>query len=440
MTMKASRLGACAVAAAMIICGPAAAAGTPVGQRAAGAIKLVSVTPAGEPADGFSQGAAINGDGRYVAFFSLADDLVEGDDNGHTDVFLLDRTSGITTLISRSAGEPSDGSSMNPSISADGRFVAYHSDATNLVAGDGNGRFDVFVYDRETGETTLDSPGRHGAGGNGASIASSISDDGRYVAFHSDASNLVAGDANGSTDVFVRDRSSGTTRLVSRAEDGGPSDGNSLYASMSGDGSLIAYTSVATNLVTADGNGTWDVFLWDAATGTTRLVSARADGSSPRQISLFPSLSGDGKIVAYETRAPLVAPDRNHTWDVYAYDIAGDTVTLVSQTADGSAADGRSEQASTNETGTVIGFTSHASDLAADDHGRRQDVFVRDLDEGSTSVISRSFRGGRANGKNDDTVISADGHFVAFESVASNLVRHDDNDWSDVFLRRLSAS
>src|SRR5206468_8005529 len=148
------------------------------------------------------------------------------------------------------------GSVAVPAPSADGRLVAFHSDATNLVAGDTNGATDVFVHDRQTGTTERVSVPSGGTEGNGFSAGPALSADGRFVAFHNTATNLVAGDTNGKTDVFVHDRQTGTTERVSVASDGTQGNGPSSGAALSADGGLVAFHGTATNLVAGDTSGT----------------------------------------------------------------------------------------------------------------------------------------------------------------------------------------
>jgi Tol biopolymer transport system component len=182
------------------------------------ALLLFTVLPAaGTQGDGDSNNPSISTDGRYVTFYSAAANLVAGDTNGMFDIFMRDRQTGTTTLVSRdSTGVEGDGDSQYPSISADGRYVAFQSYATNLVAGDTNGMFDIFMRDRQTGTTTRVSRNSAGLEGDAGSFDSSISADNRYVVFDSTATNLVAGDTNGKTDIFVRDRQTGTTTRVSK--------------------------------------------------------------------------------------------------------------------------------------------------------------------------------------------------------------------------------
>ncbi|MEN3359519.1 MAG: TolB protein [Mycobacteriales bacterium] len=242
-----------------------------------GGIRRVSVGASGQ-GNGNSHLPAISADGRYVVFTSDADNLVPGDTNGEQDVFVRDLTYGITNRVSIStAARQADGASFDPAISADGRYVAYDSVASNLVAGDTNGTADVFVRDLRYGTTNRIS--RSGTGGQGNSYSSgpALSADGRYVAFTSAASNLVAGDSNARSDVFVRDVRIGATYRVSLGTADAQPDGNSTAASISADGQFVAFTSAGTNLVAGDANGVADGFVRDRWSRTTVRASVDAD-------------------------------------------------------------------------------------------------------------------------------------------------------------------
>jgi Tol biopolymer transport system component len=225
---------------------------------------------------------------------------------------------GQTRLVSRSStGAPADGNSFFPSMSADGRYVAFVSRAANLVAGDTNGDDDVFVSDLLTGRTVRASIATNGAQGNGGSGEPSISADGRRVAFSSGA-GLVPGDTNAARDVFVRDLVAGTTRRVSVSSSGAQAADQSLNPAISADGNDVAYESPAANLVPEDTNAAWDVFVRDLRAGQTRRASVSSDGSQGIRDSRSPSLSGDGGRVAFASAAGnLVAADTNRLTDIF---------------------------------------------------------------------------------------------------------------------------
>jgi hypothetical protein len=224
----------------------------------------VSIDSNGTQGNGSSHYPSISADGRYVTFHSYATDLVLADTNGFADVFVRDRQSGMTACASlEPAGVPGNGDSAYASVSADGRYVAFWSRASNLVAGDTNGFLDVFVRDRQTAMTERVTVDPSGFQTNGDTVFPSISADGRYVAFSSLATNLVTGDTNGRRDVFLRDRQSGATERLSVDSGAAEGDGDSNGPSIAGDGLLVAFVSWATNLVAGDTNSATDVFARD---------------------------------------------------------------------------------------------------------------------------------------------------------------------------------
>src|SRR5216117_509323 len=268
-----------------------------------------------------SLGSALSADGRFVAFDSAATDLVAGDTNGVSDVFVHDRQTGTTERVSvASDGAQGNGRSglvtfaFPPALSADGRFVAFVSFATNLVAGDTNGATDVFVHDRQTGTTERVSVASDGTESNAASLGSALSADGRFVAFQSDATNLVAGDTNGATDVFVHDRQTGMTERVSVASGGTEGNGFSAGLALSADGRFVAFHSTATNLVAGDTNGATDVFVHDRQTGTTERVSVDSDGTQGNGPSagaaLSPTVAWSGSTARRPTSSPATRTAR----------------------------------------------------------------------------------------------------------------------------------
>jgi Tol biopolymer transport system component len=272
----------------------------------------------------FSGDPAISADGRYVAFASAATNLVLGDTNGQQDIFVHDRVTGTTERVSvDSAGAQANGASgvYGLSISSDGRYVAFQSDATNLVVGDTNNASDVFVHDRQSGTTERVSVDSAGMQGNGGSDYPSISADGRYVAFVGGATNLVPGDTNGQPDIFVHDRVTGTTERVSVDSAGAQANGASDAASISADGRYVAYGSLASNLVPGDTNGVEDVFLHDRQLGITERISVNSAGFQGNNLSDGPSISGDVRFVAFYSLATnLVAGSLDGVFEVFVRD------------------------------------------------------------------------------------------------------------------------
>jgi Tol biopolymer transport system component len=427
-----------------------------------GTTERVSVSTGGGEGTGDS-GAwgrpAISSDGRFVAFESFATDLVAGDTNNASDIFVRDREGGTTTRVSLDGGgNQANGFSFQPVISSDGRYVAFESDATNLVSGDTNTANDVFVRDRQTGSTIRVSVATGGAQANGPSFQPAISSDGRYVAFYSEASNLVAGDTNafcdtdGDTqyddncpDVFVRDRDTdgdsvfdeagavSTTRVS--VGSGGQGNGASIDPAISGEGRYVAFDSEATNLVSGDGNGTWDVFVRDRQLGVTERVSVDSAGSEGNGVSYSPAVNWDGRFVAFASVATnLVAGDTNSVADILVRDRQTGITERVSLSSGGNQSNGGSYDPGLSWDGRYVVFQSEASNLVPGDTNGSEDIFVRDRTRGATTRVSVDSAGGEANGNSSAPGISSDGRYAAFYSVASNLVSGDTNGRQDVFV------
>jgi Tol biopolymer transport system component len=352
----------------------------------AGVTTRVSVHSDGTQGDDWSGWAALNADGRYAAYDSTATTLVDGDDNDTSDVFVHDRDSGVTTRVSvRSDGTQGDGWSGWPALSATGRYVAFHSEAENLVDGDDNGIMDIFVHDRDTGITTRVSVHSDGTQGDGTSGWGRPSADGRYVAFDSAATTLVDGDDNGEYDVFVHDRDTGVTTRVSVHSDGTQGDSGSGTPSISGDGRYVAFESTATTLVDGDDNDSWDCFVHDRDTGITTRVSVHSDGTQGDRTSWWAAISADGRYVAFDSAATTLADeDVNGERDVFVHDRDTGTTTLVSVHSDGTQGDDTSGWPAISADGRYVAFDSLATTLVDGDDNGEQDVFVHDRGPGGS--------------------------------------------------------
>ncbi len=396
----------------------------------------VSVSSTGEQANGDSAFPALSADGRFVGFESSASDLVPGDTNGFTDIFVHDRQTGETSRVNvSSTGEQANGNSSSRSISADGRFVAFESSASNLVPGDTNGYRDVFVHDRQTGETSRVSVSSTDQQGNDASRNPSVSADGRFVAFESSASNLVPGDTNGFRDIFVHDRQTGETSRVSVSSTGQQGNDASLAPSTSADGRFVAFESSASDLVPGDTNGYRDVFVHDRQTGETSLVSVSSTGEQGNGTSFEPSISADGRFVAFRSAASdLVPGDTNDKWDIFVHDRQTGQTSRVSVSSTGQQGNSHSGSPTISADGRFVGFESSASNLVPGDTNGEPDIFVHDRQTGQTSRVSVSSTGQQGNNLSWLPSISADGRFVAFSSAASDLVPGDTNGTFDIFV------
>jgi uncharacterized repeat protein (TIGR01451 family) len=404
-----------------------------------GVTTRVSVASGGAEADNTSDMPAISADGRFVAFVSLASNLVPDDTNDATDVFVHDRRTGTTERVSvDSRGRQGDGNSGlvgaagYPAISADGRFVAFPSDATNLVRGDTNNATDVFVRDRLTGTTERVSVSGSGAQSDGFSEGPAISADGRFVAFHSSASNLSPGDDNFSDDVFVRDRLNGTTEIVSVNNAGEEGNSLSFRPGISADGRFVVFSSFADNLVPGP-QLFHQVFLRDRALGTTERISQDAAGNEGDGTSVLPVVSADGRFVAFQTNAANLIGDGSHESHILVYDRQTGTFERASADSAGNAADALSEQPDLTADGRFVTFFSLATNLVPGDTNNRRDVFVRDRQTGTVVRVSVSTDGVEGDSESMWPQISDNGLVSAFQSNAFNLVPDDTNSAGDVF-------
>ncbi len=348
--------------------------------RLHGQTTRVSVDSAGAQGNGDCFSLSLSADGRFVAFDSVANNLVPGDTNGSLDVFIHDRLAGTTSRASvDAAGGQGNGHSQRPSLSADGRFVAFDSWATNLVPGDTNGKGDVFVHDRLTGVTSRASVNYGGFQGNNDSHSPFLSADGRFVAFVSWANNLVPGDTNGWLDVFVRDRLTGTTSRASVDSAGSQGNNHSSYPSLSADGRLVAFYSDANNLVPGDTNGWGDAFVHDRLTGTTSRASVDSAGAQGDYYTFYPSLSADGRFVAFCSYATNLVPgDTNGTWDVFVHDRLTGTTSRASVDSAGAQGNGSSYHLSPSADGRFVVFQSYATNLVPGDTNGNPDAFVHE--------------------------------------------------------------
>jgi len=339
----------------------------------------VSVDSEGAQANDRSVDPSLSKNGRFVVFTSDASNLVLDDTNGASDVFLHDRKTGKTTCVSvDSAGSQGNGASHSARISANGRFVAFESAATNLVSGDTNGKSEIFVHDRKTGETTRVSVDSSGAQANDFSEYVSISASGRFVAFGSNATNLVADDTNAAFDLFVHDRKTGQITRVSLDSAGNQADDNSYFPSLSANGRHVAFESAATNLVQGDSNGTLDVFHHDRKKGVTRRVSIGLSVTQGNGGSLSAAISANGRRIVFQSDASnLVDADTNNRSDIFLHDRKKGVTIRVSVDSAGSQANHDSSSPVVSAKGRHVVFHSVATNLAPDDTNGQKDVFIR---------------------------------------------------------------
>ena len=348
----------------------------------------ISVLPNGEKAndESHTRTTSMSAEGRFVVYESIASNLVENDTNFHNDIFVYDLQTSVTERVSvSSSGAQSINGSNDPSISANGRYVAFISEGPDLVADDVNQETDVLVHDRQTGITERISKNSNGIQADSYSTNPDISGNGRYIAFTSYASNMMSAD-NFFGNVFVHDRETGVTEVVSKSSSGMPAEYGANYPQISADGRFIAFYSSSDDLVPDDTNQSGDVFVHDRQTGTTELVSVSSTG-------------------------------------IQGNDISG---VMLSSTA---------LEISISDDGRFVVFTSSATNFYDNDTNSNNDIFVRDRQAGTTEIVSVSSDGVQGNLSSESPSISADGRYVLFTSISNNLVTDNTSDHTNVYIR-----
>ncbi|MEM7118412.1 MAG: hypothetical protein AAF614_38670 [Chloroflexota bacterium] len=415
---------------------------------APGDIERVSVDDNSNEANGSSHTPSLSSNGRFVAFMSSAANLVDNDGNGLQDIFVYDRQTDTVERVSvDSSGNEADGGSSIPAISGDGRFVAFVSDARNLVGGDSGFFNDIFLHDRQHNNTIRISEDSSGTVGNDDSGSARISGNGRFVAFASRANNLVADDNNNHRDIFVYDQEDDVMTRVSVASDGSEGNGSSRNPSISDDGRFISFLSWADNLVEGDTNGVADVFVHDQQTGETTRVSVSNSGGEAVLGSDDQAISGNGRFVAFESASEnLVSDDTNGRPDIFVHDRQAGITARISKEifATGSGGGGGGGGAGSNgvasnidlsSDGQLITYAFFFSDLIDNDSNFTFDIFVYNQQSDVNSRISVDSNDNEANGQSGFPSISGNGRFVAFESRANNLVSNDSNGSTDIFVK-----
>ncbi len=349
---------------------------------------------------------------------------------------------GETTRVSVSSdGTEGDRLTQHAAISEDGRYVAFASNATNFVDGEVTTFTNVYIRDTTLGTTSRISNNTLGENANASSAGPAISANGHYVAFYSYASDLVENDTNDTGDVFLYSVTTNTITRVSVGLNGTESNGPSLFEiDVSADGRYVVFESNATNLVAGDDNNHQDVFLYDTDTGMTTLIStpmvvllagANDDSYNPR-------LSADGRYIVFDSNATnLVAGDTNNTRDIFIRDMVTQSTSLVSVALTGGLANSASSFPDLSADGRYITFLSLSSNLVAGDTNNTADIFIRDMSTGTTiRIVPPAGVAGTVepNGESRRASISANGRHVSFHSAASNFVVGDDNDERDVFV------
>lgn len=400
----------------------------------AGTVERASVNDLGIQANNDSSYVRITPDGRYVVFASTATNLIAGD-TGTSDIFVFDRnTEEIERVSVHTDGTPGNGASIDPSISTDGRYVAFNSSATNLVAGDVEGFSDVFVHDRQTGVTERVSVHTDGTAGDDSVFSNlEISGDGVYVAFGSEATNLVDDDTNAAADVFVHNRETGVTERVSVDSDELEGSAVSLEPAISTDGRYVAFATQS-SLHADDLNVFQDIYVRDRTLGTTELVSKTIAGDQDN-ISYNPAISGDGRYIAFASDATnLVADDIEGQSDIFVFDRNTEEIERVSVNNDGEGGDGVSSEVSISPDGRYVSFYSDATNLVDGDTNGVSDVFIYDRNTDTIELVSKNSSDVIGNGASSTSSVSSDSRYTAFLSSATNLVSGDTNNAIDVFV------
>ena len=403
----------------------------------AGETTRISVGPDGEQSDGASSVAAISNSGRFVSFHSAASNLVTGDTNGERDVFVFDRRKGVVSRVSVSTeGDQGNDETGGGGMSLNGRYVTFYSFATNLVPGDTNGARDVFLHDRRKATTTRVSVSSDGVQGNEGSAWSAISGNGRFVAFSSGASNLVPGDTNGVSDIFVYDRRKRTTTRVSVSSTGAQSYAGASWISLSKNGRYILFRTAASTLVHGDTNGMDDLFLHDRRRGTTTRVSVGPDGEQGDGACIEGRLSANGRAVLFSSTSTNLLPGNpDGLQHVYYLDMRKGTLRRVSVTSAGVNGNGDCYHPRLSPCGRYASFISSGNNLVPDNTNGLHDAFLHHLRRGTTTRLAL-VEGGQSDGAEWRPYLSRAAKYVTFYSDASNLVIGDTNDQRDVFLHR----
>jgi Tol biopolymer transport system component len=374
---------------------------------APGDTELISITASGaRSGEARALQESISADGRYVLYWS------------RYKLYVRDRQANTTELVSvGSTGNPVDEPQMQ-AISPNGRYVVFVDPGANVVPNDTNDALDVFVRDRWLKTTELISVSSTGARGNAASFYPAISADGRFVAFTSLATNLIVADKSSLEDVYVRDRELGTTRLISVDTSGQASNGQSYMPAISDDGRYVAFQSTASDLVPADTNGQLDVFVRDRVGGVTERASVASNGRQGGRHSGYASISGDGRYVAFLSLSALVSPDTNNLYDVYVHDRETHQTERIVAASKLAATYG--PHPGLSQDGRYVAFFSESPDIVSGDTNNTGDIFVRDRQTGTTELASVDSNGVQANRHSDHPSLSADGRYVAFASHNTN--------------------
>lgn len=372
-------------------------------------------------------------DGRIVTFESLSTNLIPTLFTFYSDIYYVDTTTGVIDIASVDSNELHGGSpgSTDAAVSGDGNSIAFRSGGNNLVAGDTNNTFDIFVRNIAAGTTERVNLSVTGLELNGPSSHPALSFDGRFVAFETRATNVDPSDTSNEPDIYVRDRLLSTTTRVSTD---GLGNGHGDDCCISSDGRFVAFTSNVPFLP-ADTNGVQDVYVRDMTLGMLSLVSSTPAGVVGNSDSVMPSISGDGSKVSFSSRAPNLYPGVDGSiYQVLVKNLTTGSIALASQSTSGQLCSADAYQSAISADGNHVTFRTSGSNLAPNDLPSNRDVFVRDLALGQTIPVSVNSGGVLSDNHCDAPCISADGQVVAYDSVSTNLIPEDTLGIRDVFV------
>jgi len=430
--MKSSYSGKVILFLAGIMSAPLALSGTTIG---------ISKSIYGDGGAGGSYDPpSINADGQVVVFSYITGDLVSGDTNDNIDIFAYDRaTDSIERVSVSTSGEQSNGDSYTPSVSGDGRYVVFTSAADNLTPGATGGYLNVYLHDRETGETRRLSQGLAGASANGDSTDPSISDDGQFIAFASKATNLVASDINGEEDIFVYEFATNSISIASLTSDGEQLMRNDYWTNnpkISADGRFVAFDSHASDLIPGDTNGAVDVFVRDRQLGETRRVSESTTGVQANQSSTVMGISADGRYIIFRSFTDNFTKGDTTDPDFFVHDMLTlETKQITYNDSDYFTIDATNADISAD--GQYAIFVNNATDLVPEELIQFEHVFYRDLETGATQLASVSSAGEPASNGAYYAALSGDGKYVVFSSISPNLDESFNNYRENFFLHEV---
>jgi Tol biopolymer transport system component len=425
---------------------PTVSSGTPTWTAPTAAVRLegptlVTATAEGIKANGDSTSPSLAADGKRVAFLTTATNLDPTDTDSVADVYHKDLASGAVALVTvRQDGVKADGESTSPALSADGARVTFISTATNLDPADRDALPDTYVKDLSTGRLMLASTRTDGQKADAGTERPTLSGDGSRVAFTSRARNLDPADRDDIADVYVKDLPTGKLILASTSSTGRKADLDSVSPALSGDGQTVVFATLASTLHPDDRSDVFDVYAKNLETGRVTLVSAPGEGIDPDDESRDPVLSADGKVVAFTAGAIPSTSDDTAIADVFARDLTTGRMTLVSSPGGTAKANGSSGDPTICANGSVIAFTTSATNLAPDGQsGVRPDVIVKDVSSGrfaATGAVPMA----RTGSPSGAPAISEDGRTVAFVSSATDFTSTDTDQFSDIYVARWRTS